>query len=261
MKPKRLLVLGDIHHAWRRAEEILSALRSRYDQAILLGDYFDDFGDTPEMAAATARWLARSLGRPERIHLLGNHDLPYFFPENPHLLCPGFTIEKWFAIRSELGAAPPQRFQLAHAACGWLFSHAGFAKEFAEGETPESLAARANALLRRLDRDRHEPWLAPGFIRGGSQTTGGLTWLDRNGEFEPVPGFHQVVGHTPGMCVRGRHLDPRGATVRTEIRKAAVIREVPDSRKGSWQSLNWCLDTRLVHVALIEAGRFEIIRP
>jgi hypothetical protein len=261
MNTERLLVLGDIHHAWRRAEEILLALRSRYDRVILLGDYFDDYDDTPETAAATARWLSRSLGRAERIHLLGNHDLPYFYPENPHLACPGFTVEKWFAARAELGAAPPQRFQLAHAACGWLFSHAGFARRFAEGGTPESLAAHANALLRRLDQDRYEPWLAPGFARGGSQPRGGITWLDWNGEFEPVPGLCQIVGHTPGTCARGRHLDPRRGRISTEIRTTAVIREVPGSRGRQWQSLNWCLDTGLTQVALIKTGKLEIIRP
>jgi len=178
MKIERILVLGDIHHAWIRTEKILADLRSQYDQAILLGDYFDDFGDTPGRAAETAYWLAYSLRQPERIHLLGNHDLPYLFPENPNLFCPGFTAEKWFAIQANLRAAPPERFQLAHCADAWLLSHSGFAAEFAGGGTPESLAARANALLRRLNEDRYEPWLAPGVARGGSQPKGGITWLD-----------------------------------------------------------------------------------
>ncbi len=50
---KRILVLGDVHNKWVEAEKILSDLESHYDQAVLLGDYFDDFGDTPRLAAET----------------------------------------------------------------------------------------------------------------------------------------------------------------------------------------------------------------
>jgi Calcineurin-like phosphoesterase len=260
-RSERILVLGDVHNAWTTAEVILSNLRSRYDKVILLGDYFDDFGDTPRQAAETAYWLAYSLRQPERIHLLGNHDLPYLYPENSWLFCPGFTVEKHIEIEHHLLDAPCDGFQLAHCAHGWLFSHAGFAGRFAEGETVEVLAALANKLLAHLGDGHHEPWLVAGLARGGSEPVGGITWLDWNIEFHPLPGIHQIVGHTPSDFARGRHLDPHGGDVKIEVRKATVIRDVPGAQRRRWRSLNWCLDTGLRQVALIDSKSVRILNP
>jgi hypothetical protein len=226
-----------------------------------LGDYFDDFGDTPRLAAETAYWLAYSLRQPDRIHLLGNHDLPYLYPGNARLFCPGFTAEKQLEIEHQLRNAPCDRLQLAHCGHGWLFTHAGFAGRFAEGEPPESLATKANNLLTHLAEGHHEPWLVPGVACGGSEPVGGVTWLDWNTEFWPVPGLHQIVGHTPGKFARGRHLDFNGAGVKIEMRQAAVIRDVPGARRQPWQSLNWNMSTGLRQVALVDHQCARIFNP
>jgi hypothetical protein len=260
-RSKRILVLGDLHHLWPTAEVILEELRPHYDQAVFLGDYFDYFGDMPIDATQTAFWLAHSLRQPERIHLLGNHDLPYLYPQNPWLFCPGYTVEKCAAIERQLRNAPCDRFKLAYAARGWLFTHAGIAGRYAEGETPESVVARANKLLGHLNESHHEPWLAAGFGRGGLEPVGGITWLDWTTEFKPVPGFHQIVGHTPTAFARGRHLNHQGTEIEVEVHAATQIPDVPGAQHQPWQSLNWCLDTVLEQVALIDDNGMRIFNP
>ncbi len=261
LKLPRILVVGDIHHEWERAEALLQNLRSRYDQAVLLGDYFDDEGDSAAMAAATARWLARSLARPERIHLLGNHDLSYIFPTNAHLWTPDFSGEKCLAIEEELKAAPIKQLRLAWAAGGWLFSHAGFNGRIAAGATAAALARRANALLPKLAEDRYEPWVAPGRARGGLEKIGGITWLDWEREFAPIAGLNQVVGHTPTpAAILGRHLRADGKDVTVIVpAKGRQTRLGLDPAEG-WSSVNWCLDTGLDLVAILHDQKLTAVR-
>jgi hypothetical protein len=254
-----LLVLGDIHNRWSVAEKILQALRGRYRQAILLGDYFDDRGDSPEDAASTARWLAQSVTKTDRVHLLGNHDLPYFYPTNPTLLCPSFSWPKQDAIAKEWGNRPRNCFKLAHYEDGWLLSHAGFAKEHAEGETAESLTHRANALLPRLHKDRQEPLLACGAGRGGTSFIGGITWLDWWCEFDPTPGLNQIVGHTSGVMAKAqllRHGDNHASFINAT---ASKTHRYQVRGKISHASVNWCFDNYLTQVGLLSPQRIDIV--
>ena len=261
----RILVIGDIHHAVDRAEAILTRWRDRYDQAVLLGDYFDNSRDSPDQARHSAQWLAGSLLREERIHLLGNHDLSYLFPANPGLNCPGFTADKCRAITDVLSDAPLKRLHLAWSAGPWLFSHAGFHPSFAFGSTPAALADRAGALLAGLAGDRFEPWLSVGLARGGKAAVGGITWQDWNQEFQPVPRVHQIVGHTPCRgVVRGRHMRADGSIARSEIYATGErLGPSPSPDTPPFVSVNWCLDTGLEMVALITGReiRFEISSP
>jgi hypothetical protein len=91
----RIMVVGDVHNAIQRAEEILRALRPRYDQAIVLGDHPDDYGDRPTIAAATTR----SLERPERVHPLAIPGRRRLFPAPVSLRRP------WRAARSVISSA------------------------------------------------------------------------------------------------------------------------------------------------------------
>ncbi len=54
--------------------------------------------------------------------------------------------------------------------------------------------------MERVSKDvkngKINPWLDAGFARGGLQAIGGMTWLDWNEEFAPVPYVNQIVGHT-----------------------------------------------------------------
>ena len=259
----RILVLGDLHNAVDRAEAILTRWRDRYDQAVLLGDYFDDFGDSPAEARHSALWLAGSLLREERIHLLGNHDLAYLFPSNHALFCPGFTAEKCRAITEVLAAAPRDRLHLAWSAGPWLFSHAGLHPSFAGNATPAALAEKAEALRPGLAAGRSGTWLSVGMARGGRAAVGGITWQDWNEEFQPVRGVNQIVGHTPCPGVaRGRHLRADGSIARSEVYATGErIGPIPSPDTPPFVSVNWCLDTDLEIVALLTGQEIEFRTP
>ena len=77
----RTLIIPDVHNATERVEEVISEQGAGCDRIMLLGDYFDQFHDTPADAERVARWLMASTQDSRRIHLLGNHDLPYLAGE------------------------------------------------------------------------------------------------------------------------------------------------------------------------------------
>jgi metallophosphoesterase superfamily enzyme len=51
----------------------------KYDRVVFLGDYFDDFRDTPESGRATAEWLRTNVRDSRFTFLHGNHDLARMF--------------------------------------------------------------------------------------------------------------------------------------------------------------------------------------
>jgi hypothetical protein len=240
-KAKKIIVIPDLHQAPNLNQVEQAIARERPDLTVFLGDYFDQFDDTPRDAGRTAEWLWHSLRQPKRIHLWGNHDLPYGYPENPVVRCPGFTIEKFEAIQSHLGEPDWQKLRLCHWEGHRLFSHAGWSKHWfnpspASPDPRTNLAAHERAAWEAL-RVRHDHWIFDvGFRRGGRVVAGGLVWCDLR-EFEPIPCIDQFFGHTPGML--GRY--------------------VPGDR-----STNWCLDTTdragLHHYLVIEGDRIGVCR-
>lgn len=78
---KKILAIGDIHQAPNLEQIEATIARENPDRVIFVGDYFDQWHDHPDHAAKTARWLKQSLADPKRVHLLGNHDLHYLWPE------------------------------------------------------------------------------------------------------------------------------------------------------------------------------------
>lgn len=212
--PAKVLVIADVHHRTAVADAILAA-EEPFSRAVFLGDLFDDFGDRPAEALATARWLKARLTDPRLIFLRGNHDLPYAFPGNAALWCPGFSRSKAAATAEVLGPEHWERFTLCHFEGPWLLSHAGFHPSMLPGLGPNwqksvetDAAATLQALASPWRRHGEEPppaLLAWGRDRGGEAAVGGVTWLDWS-RLEPIAGVHQIVGHTPAReALRQRH--------------------------------------------------------
>lgn len=250
-------MFSDLHNRWQIVEYIISTLREerqlKIDQIIFLGDYFDSFGDTPEIATATATWLAQSIMQPDRIHLVGNHDMPYLLlPEAAagghhlpmKLRCPGFTIEKHWAIRKIIREEHIARFRGMHYAADFLFSHAGIlgslipepsVTKYPNKTIPEAITSYVNDELRELVVE--SKWFErpfPIFYSGdrmGFANPGGVTWADWHTEFEPTEGLNQIVGHS--------------------IVDVATKREAPNS-------VNYAVDTRSNFVYLVTEGSLEI---
>jgi hypothetical protein len=234
---KRLIV-PDIHHRTAAADRILSAEAA--DEVYFLGDYQDDFHDTPAHARSTAQWMKRQIEAGHRL-LWGNHDLPYAFLPKRHA-CPGYTPEKAAVVNKVLTPDHWKRLRLWYiiedGARPWILSHSGLARPWL---APEA-AADPVAWLRTLEeqaldalynRNESHPLLYYcSAARGGPDPYSGVLWMDW-GDFRPISGLNQIVGHTP-------------------LRR-------PDEYSRP-DSTNWCIDTHLKHYAVLENGELTIRR-
>ncbi len=211
------LVIPDVHNKTGWAE----AVAARYPDytKVFLGDYFDSFNDTPAAAKATAEWLRWSLYQPDRIHLMGNHDLPYRRAVSFNM-CPGWTREKHRAVECVMNRGDWGRVGLIHLVNRpgrlLILSHAGLTlaniygvsdpKDVAAGgrlsylgdRTPnehlQEIVAQSGKCLHALFVGGDHHWLNQG-ERMGKKEAAGPFWVDRH-YFKPIVGIDQIMGHT-----------------------------------------------------------------
>lgn len=253
----KTIIISDIHNRFYWIEEALSShLLRPYDRVIFLGDYFDDFNDTPDVALNSAKWLKKSLHNPNRIHLYGTHDMWYRFPFNPYIQASGNTEGKYRAIQRVLNPEDWNLLKLYHYEQNYLTTHAGvhpyliseyvfrnrniFDKYIVGTNLQLGSQDVINKIVKpateeaskRISQGFADSWLSAGFARGGLQPVGGINWLDWDQEFEPVHYINQIVGHT-------EHRNPQ--------------------EKITSNSYNYCLDTRNHHIGILENGIFTFI--
>lgn len=229
---KNIIALGDVHNHWAEAEQIAS----KYDEThtiVFTGDYFDDFGDSAVDADQTARWLKASLQKPNRIHLMGNHDINYSVynagvtstgaPRNIYE-CSGYTIAKDIAINKVLDQDDWDKIKLYHYERGFLFSHAGIHPHWFECPIRGTDIDYVKEKLDRATVDyRNRVWNdvigAAGRCRGGSHKAGGILWCDYFRETRLIPKIKQVLGHTPTTVEgnTGIDIDSHGTAVNINI--------------------------------------------
>ncbi len=243
---ERILILPDIHQCHLIAQRIIDSVP--HDRLILLGDYFDDFHDSPSHSSATAKWLADLLDAHSAesgylTTLLGNHDAPYRWPHNGALQCSGNTIEKCYVINAVMQPRHWDRLELYTERQGWLLSHAGFHPRLLSSNPQGAysvdslyLAQEASQCVRAASEGRHHPWLSVGRDRGGYDAFGGVTWCDWN-HLPATPGVKQIVGHTKGREVR---YNSGGGGVE------------------GMSKTRWCLDTNLRHYGVLEDGELSV---
>jgi hypothetical protein len=217
------LIIPDVHNRIERVERVIATYPDR--QVVFLGDYFDSYDDTPEIARRTAEWLRHSIDK-GRIHLMGNHDIPYRWKGH---YCPGYTPEKGKEVAKVMDVWHWNELRLAlllhkEPLRPLILSHAGFSLTNLYGIQNEADVAPATrfapagrlAHLRDLDvkahldeirkqwlpcvetaqrRERGHHWLNQG-SRMGERNIGGPFWLDRADMRSPLPGIDQIVGHT-----------------------------------------------------------------
>jgi len=209
----KILVVGDIHNKIDDLEELF---RSYPEHTILIiGDHFDNFHDDAGDAQRTAIWLQYSLNQPNRIHLWGNHDLPYHYSNNGTYNCPGFTAGKNLAINSIMKPSDWDKLKFYHFDGNWWYSHAGFnlhhfpeMHHYFDPDPRNHPEAEWAITYKTLDdkfskifpiKDKPDPiiWDADHY-RGGFSRYGGLLWQDwRALNSNGIPGINQIVGHTP----------------------------------------------------------------
>ena len=212
----RNIILPDIHNKIAVAEKILKDFP--YDHAWFLGDYFDDFYDTPDIVAEVAKWFKKSIRKKDRIHLCGNHDIHYWFKDNENVRCSGYDQYKSIAISDILENKDWEKLKFFYVLDGkWLLSHAGVHPTWIDPDSvskKEFVSSNLTSIVDKLEYDsvdavkkfyaNKEHWFScAGFSRSyRSRSYGGLLWCDWNQEFGPIKGIHQIVGHTPQRSIK-----------------------------------------------------------
>lgn len=204
----KTLVIPDIHNKTEQAEKIIA--KERPGMTVFLGDYFDSYGEEIEFAQQTALWLKSSLQRPDRIHLIGNHDLSY--SSNGIFQCAGFNSFKLWAIGRVLAKEDWNRMAFHCWVGNWLCTHAGVSRQFfdnySNGRDIRTFMKEEEAEATKSVRSgRYHPFFHCTEARGGLDDYPGILWCDYS-EFEDISGTRQIFGHTPDSIVRrsGNHI-------------------------------------------------------
>jgi len=231
-----ILIVPDVHEQLFDLDRILDKY-SNIQHKIFLGDWFDNF--TVSQPTKTAVALQDLMDDFRNIFILGNHDASYRY--GGRFICSGFRRTHWEKINNILTSKDWDKFKLytninfPHGK-SWLVSHAGLHPSLEKGlegfEDNETFDHRCEMALEFAKEGLVRPLLNVGRARGGNRPFGGLTWLDWDREFSPIPNVNQLCGHSV-------HPTPR--------------RYVMDN------SDNWDLDTELNHVGIVdERGELRI---
>jgi len=249
----KTLIIPDIHNRTHIAEHIIA--NERHDKVILLGDYFDSYGDecNLDLVRKTAQWFAWSVNQPNRIHLCGNHDIPYWFPKNRYALCPGFNHIKFLVVQEYVRNRDWEKLLFFYNLDNkWLLSHGGAHPGWISrnyklvGDYLSDIQTVCNQLTKDTkefltNSGRNEAHWFTAWSRARSLTNypGGLLWCDFDGDFHVILGVNQLVGHTYGDRVRWTYY-PEGAN-------RQKWHEGPNLKVnwGKKCSYNLCLDTGL----------------
>lgn len=194
----KIIVIPDIHTKYEKAERVCKKYSDH--KIVFIGDYFDTFNDTPEDNQYTAEWLVESLKKPNRVHLIGNHDECY----NPRLtlFCSGFSKQKKQAINKVMSSEDWEKLQYFHHENGWLFSHAGinrywFGEPLDDNINLNSIKKNiSTSIQKQLSGYTNNSIWASDHYRGGQHEWGGILWQDWR-KMELIPNLKQCVGHTP----------------------------------------------------------------
>lgn len=193
----KTIILPDLHTGFARAEAIIND--EKPDNIIFIGDYFDAFGDSLNETLQIAEWLKKSLTEPNRIHLLGNHDLTYL---NTEFHCSGFTQDKLTIIKStNIDLTKLQHYCWIG---DWLCTHSGLSNEFFNAYKTKN--QNVNDFLQELSTDQEgkKRLYDASPYRGGQHAFAGILWCDYE-EFIDIPNLKQIFGHTHGDEVRHIH--------------------------------------------------------
>lgn len=229
-----LIVVPDVHLKHHLVDEFLKSVT--YKKIIFLGDYFDDFGDDPYQNEDTAKWLRKSIYKDNRVHLIGNHDLPYMFNGQGYY-CSGYTNVKNKFINEILKEQDWRQLKLYHLeqinGVNWLFTHAGFTRQWTTKKNADSplniLVNEEEVFNYSFDHGITEytnMFSACSPLSGGSHAHSGILWC-RLKEFTPIKGLNQMFGHTP--------------TVNNDLKPLELY------------TGNWAIDTHLNYIITIDS--------
>ena len=100
------------------------------DEFIFLGDYFDDWNETPQTVKASAEFVSEYIHDDKFKFLIGNHDLHYII-NHRSWIASTWTEEKFNTINEIIDEDMWSKFLWTYHKDNWLFSHAGInSKEY-----------------------------------------------------------------------------------------------------------------------------------
>jgi hypothetical protein len=197
------IALGDIHGRsyWK------GYLREDFTDYYITGDYFDSFNIPFAKQYRNFEELCKAAREDPRIKLcLGNHDYHYLGGIKPQRYS-GFQEKKYGYINEilEQNIDLLKIIYVTHDRC--LISHAGLSNTFMHKMKKRGLSA-VEDLNTAFLRDRNILSFAGTDIYGNDPTQSPI-WI-RPGSLlgDPVPGYHQIVGHTQMEAIREFVLDP-----------------------------------------------------
>jgi hypothetical protein len=240
-RPLINLIIPDVHLKMDTVQRILN--RESYDAVYFLGDFFDDWNDTPTKNAQMAQKLNEWMNRDDCHFIYGNHDAHYVWDDSS-LPCSGFEELKKLAIRNFLNLKlVDKKFWFFYRVDGWILTHAGLDARNYPATMPKNadgvatyLAGQSATCREHLVMGRNHWFTRAGFARGGNAPIGGILWCDWFDEFHTIQGVNQIVGHT--FC---------GANGRANV--------------PNWKdAYNVNLDTNLKYYAILVDGKLEIKR-
>ncbi|MCX6273369.1 MAG: metallophosphoesterase [Bacteroidetes bacterium] len=213
-----IITIGDLHgsDAWKEA-----ALRN-WDMLVFIGDYVDSYFllDEPILRNLKEVVELKKLFPDQVILLWGNHDLAYFYGGHERHYSSGF----WKVMLPEyynIFTSNRKFFQAAFQRKNHLWTHAGVVGEWYDRYIRDKVETSDVDLadtLNRLFSEYYEPLYHAGPIRGGMYDHGGIFWAHASEVLQdPLPGYHQIIGHTKTNNGIIRHLTQRPDTKITRV--------------------------------------------
>lgn len=210
----KILIIPDIHGNKDWKNNFLNNIEN-VDKCVFLGDYLDSF-NTDERGQNGADNLKDILSITEKykdktILCIGNHDIKYCLfngAYNHHISGHQTNMDR---IHSEIFEKNKNRFQIAVKLDKWVFSHAGFTKDWYNHskawlttmmpnvKTPNGPINLANWMWKN-DECRLLDFSDYDWSGYGESVLQGPTWCRIESVFKAAYYKYQVVGHTEVKC-------------------------------------------------------------
>ena len=191
-KSKKILIIPDLHGDFEKAEKIIK-IENPY-KIIFLGDYFDNMDielNGLENTIKVAAWLKKSMKNPNRIHLIGNHEVGYI---DEKYFCSGFTKEKYNAIK-QMGVNLKE-LKYFYKIGDYLLTHGGFTKSYYEYlKNIDKKNIKPEKILENFKNNPNNIFYKIGLEKRGKRKCPGIIWCDIR-EFQNIPNTKQIFGHS-----------------------------------------------------------------
>jgi len=227
----KIVSIGDTHGI-----DILPEINIvNYDKIIFVGDYMDSFTVSgPTQIDNLLKIIELKLTYPEKVELLlGNHDIQYYLHDSLLYLvrASGYNpITKFDAY--DVFTKHKDLFKIAWQYDNYIWTHAGIHKgwyndTFKRFDIHKTLADSLNF---ELEEQNPVLWWCS-LQRGGSHKTPGPLWADKIETWrKPLPGFHQIVGHT--------HLSEIKQNILNTDTSVTYIDTINDSNSNRFYTIN-----------------------